>query len=484
MKAQKAEDLYGELIGSDPVVQAKKVFARKPSGARRGGEPAPPRRSPKTPYTLTRGQSTFVNELAQLSGMNKDVLIAWIVAEEGFGTSSSAQSREMDSNFNWLNVAYYDSGAGALTRNVVWSNPSTAAQAVNDFLRGKKFGPSEGIKAIIKTASKSAEQQIAAIAGSGWASSGYENGDTLRTLYNQISGANLQLTGATTAGGDAGAVTGGIDAEGMQTIGTAAAFAVTMEGPSNEERKEAIQLTGDKSYLNDKPLIEFIKQLTQACMHDFQSLPDGRFYAFFPDYFGSWNHREPYWSIDDVEVIDATIYLSDENLFTHVYVVGDTMESGTSPGGLGPGFINRLNSNGVVSIFDAFNQNWIDGSSSKVFSSPEKFMERYGVRPHYEDAAYVHSPFFEMFVSFQKFMFLWSRQFLSKCEFTFMPEIYPGGRIEFKDRGFVCYVDSVSHSFDYENGFTTTANLSAPASSNNTKGYADGMIRPSTGGSL
>jgi hypothetical protein len=320
--------------------------------------------------------------------------------------------------------------------------------------------------------------------------------ETWAVLYRETNnGKNPDgSTGGPVGSGDSeggGGTGSGISAEGAQTIGTAAAFAVTLEGPSAEDMREALTLQGTKSYMNDKPLIEFIDQVCTASMRHYMSLPDGRFYAFFPDYFGSFNHRAPYWEIDDIEIMTFDIYLSDEDLATHVYVVGDTLLYGSAESPLGAGFINRLHSSGVVTLQDAFTMNWLGNAggsptadNDKVFIDTNKFLQRYGVRPYYEDAPYIHSPIFEVFVAFQRFMFLWARQFLTRSEFTFMPELYPGGRVSFRDHGVICYVDSVKHEFDYENGFTTTANLSAPSADVNSKaGFSLGMVRPETGGS-
>ena len=79
---------------------------------------------------------------------------------------------------------------------------------------------------------------------------------------------------------------------------------------------------------------------------------------------------------------------------------------------------------------------------------------------------------------------MWSRQFLTEFQFTFMPELYPGGLVGFPEHGVQCYIDQVTHSFDYENGFETTAALSAPASLSNDKISTDplqfGMVRAAT----
>jgi hypothetical protein len=73
-------------------------------------------------------------------------------------------------------------------------------------------------------------------------------------------------------------------------------------------------------------------------------------------------------------------------------------------------------------------------------------------------------------MAYQTFMLMWARQFLTTFTFTFMPELYPGGIVAFPDHGIQTYIDEVYHSFDYENGFTTQANMSAPSA---IKGRAD-----------
>lgn len=501
----RARDIYPEFVGEDPVQSAKVVLARASNGTRptatatrsrrsSGGGNSErsgggsnnsgggARRSART-VDLTSGQNAFINTLTELSGMDKYVIMAWVIAEMGYGNSSSAQQRESERYYNWLNVGIPESGRTSVAMGRTWGDPVRAARATNDFLRNRRFGPSPLIQQIIKTAGKSPQDQLASIYNSDWASSRYNGGADLVSIYNSITGSNVQIVAG--SGVTVGTV-GGIDAEGMQTIGTAAAFSVVLEGPTAEDTREALNLQGTKSYMNDRPLIEFIDQVCTGSMRHYMSLPDGRFYAFFPDYFGSFNHRPPYWEIDDIEITNFDIYLSDEALATHVYVVGDTMmfNSGESP--LGPAFLNRLFSNGVMTIFDAFGLNWLtstDDKSSKTFKDPNAFLQKYGVRPYYEDAPYIHAPFFELFVAFQRFMFLWARQFLTKCEFTFMPELYPGGRVSFRDHGLICYVDSVKHEFDYENGFTTSANLSAPsADANSETPLSLGMIRAESGG--
>jgi hypothetical protein len=75
----------------------------------------------------------------------------------------------------------------------------------------------------------------------------------------------------------------------------------------------------------------------------------------------------------------------------------------------------------------------------------------------------IHHPQFEMFLAYQKFLLAWSRQFLTPFTFTFMPELFPGGKVGFPDHALQMYIEEVVHEWDYESGFMTQANLSAPA---------------------
>ena len=136
--------------------------------------------------SLTSSQSAFVSRLTADTGLNPGVVTAWVLAEESGGAASS---RQQAGNNDWLNIGYTDSGtygAGAS----VWSNPLTAADATAGWLAGRStiagYGTaSAGIQKILSSAGKSASAQIAAIQGSGWASSGYPD---LPALFAQFGG--------------------------------------------------------------------------------------------------------------------------------------------------------------------------------------------------------------------------------------------------------------------------------------------------------
>lgn len=262
----------------------------------------------------------------------------------------------------------------------------------------------------------------------------------------------------------------------------AAAMVQSLEWPSAAETVEAMTLSGSRSLLNDKPLMPFIEQLTNASMRSFQSLPNGNFYAFYPDYFGHMHHRKPYWFIDDIEILDAQIELSDEPLATHVFAIGDTVMSDMQSGG-GIDQFERMTTTGVVNIYNVIQSGFSPDPGpgdhnrkrlreqqkdriGRIASDPSQvmnFLKKYGARPHVEEAPMIRSPYYEAFMAYHTFNLMWSRQFLTEIQVTFMPEIYPGGLIGFANHGLQCYVDEVTHTFDYEAGFTTQVQVSAPA---------------------
>jgi hypothetical protein len=137
---------------------------------------------------MTSGQEVFAGKLAELTGLNPRVIAAWELAEE---SGSAATGRQAASNYNWLNIGYFDSGAGQIAFDHAFSDPVSAAEQTARFLKGQWGGASSGIQAILHTVAQSPEQQMMAIANSGWASSHYNNGANLRGTYEEL--ANMRI---------------------------------------------------------------------------------------------------------------------------------------------------------------------------------------------------------------------------------------------------------------------------------------------------
>lgn len=162
---------------ANAIQRVAHVLAQTPKRVQRAVEP-------KT-GPLTRSQAIFRDAVARRTGLHPAVVGAWVNAEMGGKTSSAAQAREKARNYNWLNIAYYDKGPGKITKDKTWKDPHSAADATADFLQGKRFGPSEGIKRIVKMAKQPPEKQIQAIVKSGWATDPYNNGDNLRDFVRR-----------------------------------------------------------------------------------------------------------------------------------------------------------------------------------------------------------------------------------------------------------------------------------------------------------
>ena len=141
---------------------------------------------------LTPGQEKFAGRLAELTGLDPHVVAAWELAEE---SGSAAQGREAASNFNWLNIGYFDSGAGKIAFDKEFGDPISAAEQSAKFLKGEWGGASSSIRAILNSVGHTPAEQMAAIANSDWASSHYGGGANLRGTYNELGDIHIENTG-------------------------------------------------------------------------------------------------------------------------------------------------------------------------------------------------------------------------------------------------------------------------------------------------
>lgn len=325
-----------------------------------------------------------------------------------------------------------------------------------------------------------------------------------KAIVKAMAGESLGDSGDSATADESGNAQG----EGSGNEAGAFALAAQLNLPGTMNYTEANLLGGERALMNDVPLLPFIAQLCESSMRSFQSLPDGKFHAFYPDYFGETYHRPAYWNIEDIEILDGKITLSDEALVTHMYVIGGSGPSEQDS------FFNKLNTWGVVTIYNAFLSGSIltapdtttpegkkkaakeaaaakkknkgpvkpevaaQAAAAEALAGPQglfgqgmmankieagRFLQRYGPRVEVVDNAFIWNRYFELFSAYQKFLLGWSRQFVTDFTFTFMPELYPGGKVAFPNHGIQMYIEEVTHEFDYEGGFTTSANLSAPS---------------------
>jgi hypothetical protein len=158
--------------------------AQAPVGAPRAGQPVA--LSPHAAQMMTPGQQQFATQLAAQTGLDPQVVSAWMLAEESGG---AATSREQQGDHNWLNIGWTDSGRYG-TAGAIWSDPISAANATAGWLKGQDTIPgygtaSPGVQSILSSAGQPAQTQIAALQHSGWASSGYPD---LPGVYGMVAG--------------------------------------------------------------------------------------------------------------------------------------------------------------------------------------------------------------------------------------------------------------------------------------------------------
>lgn len=258
--------------------------------------------------------------------------------------------------------------------------------------------------------------------------------------------------------------------EDIATLGFQTAFYAQAQFPADTILSQV--LTGEKALMNDIPVSNGVSQFCSGSMRNYMSLGDGSFCAFYPDYFGA-SGRDPYWAITDLEITNMGIQLSDEALATHVYVTGGL----ASPGSITE-MLDAVSTPGVVTIDHVFGDgNFIStdvpGETGGDVLSREaqafQFLQFYGARPYSYDQPLIRSQYFEFLYAWQLFMWLWAMQFQTSVQFTFQPELMAGGRIAFPDHSLEMYIESVTHTWDYESGFTTSAVLTAPATTDKTK---------------
>jgi len=221
----------------------------------------------------------------------------------------------------------------------------------------------------------------------------------------------------------------------------------------------SMALTGKRAWINDVPLIQSIADLAAASMRDFQSAPNGDFIAYFPDRLGIYG-KFPAMQVRDIEVIDFKISVSDANLITHYVSVGDFTNveprSGTDWDAFLLGGYVTVEQDEVMGLMMGL-------SKEETPTGLGSFMlQRFGIRPKRDDNYNVRDPGWNYMIALHRFQEAWAAQWQAMVSFTFMPEIYPGMRIELVDHGMAVFVESVTHQGSRTGGFMTSAMVSTP----------------------
>jgi uncharacterized protein (TIGR02594 family) len=279
--------------------------------------------------------------------------------------------------------------------------------------------------------------------------------------YN-VADAAVKVTAVPGIGVSAGANQDGVlDGTGVMglditdfTASSAAGYALGF--PAVADISESILLTGKRAMANDVALLEWVEFIVKASGRNFMSTPRGDFIAFYPDYF-NWTGEAPYFTISGIETINLSIDVGDEELTTHVFTTGDTIPETTTA--IPTELIEKLHST-VASVEETETfQTLVNSPSFDV----TKFLQRYGARPYSESRPEIKHPLLQFMYGWMLFLERWAKQFYCEAEFTFMPELIPGGLVDFYDHDLIMYIQEVTHNFDRGTGFTTTASLIAPS---------------------
>ena len=243
-----------------------------------------------------------------------------------------------------------------------------------------------------------------------------------------------------------------------------------------------------RAFLLDNPVMKDLTQILGAGLRLYQSAPNGDFVAWFPDYYGIYG-TDPAIEISPVEIIDFELYHNDDQLATHVGIVGDTTGIGQQVSDA-----DYFTTNGIVSVQDNTTMSILFGTLPGSLSSQSaldnnfynvltqstqqfqnnlinvsKFLDKYGMRPYVQEQQFVHSQAMEYFYALHTFMLQWTNQFVSTVQTTFLPEVYPGMRVKINfinENGttdnYQFYCMAVTHQGSRSGGFTTQLDLTAP----------------------
>lgn len=219
--------------------------------------------------------------------------------------------------------------------------------------------------------------------------------------------------------------------------------------------------TGTKAFIEGQPLIQMVQAICAGSLRCWSSAPNGDFMAWYPDYWGL-DGKPSVMLLADIEMKDCHIDFSDEPLTTHVYVNGDLSMTGQLQDPI-QGWITTA---GVATV----EQPWLYARLLTVAPGDldtivgQEIMQRFGIRPMQKSFAMAGTTELEFLLACQIFMEQWAKQYQTTIAMTFMPELFPGMRVELPDRNLQVYISAVSHSCDYEQGFLTQVTILAPSS--------------------
>lgn len=221
--------------------------------------------------------------------------------------------------------------------------------------------------------------------------------------------------------------------------------------------------TGEKRFIDGQPLIQMVQAVAAAGLRNFQSAPNGDFIAYYPDHFGM-DGKKAIMNVEDIELTDCTINISDDPLTTHVYVNGDYTMMGQSEqvsGWLLTAGVATVENQALFARLSQPAPGEIDTGLTA-----DQLMKKFGVRPLKQSYQMANNPALEFLIACQIFMGKWAAQYTTNLGITYMPELRPGMRINLVGHNLQVYVSAVTHTFDWERGFSTAAQVGAASNPN------------------
>jgi Phage tail lysozyme/D-alanyl-D-alanine carboxypeptidase len=220
--------------------------------------------------------------------------------------------------------------------------------------------------------------------------------------------------------------------------------------------------TGNAALIDEQPLLSTIQGIATAGLRNFMSAPDGQFLAYYPDYFGIAGTTAKM-VIEEIEMLNVSITKSDDNMTTHVFVADDQTGQGVIANNVLPWL--QAAAEGSVSVNDPSVMKLmlgIDPATNPDYVG-STILQRYGERPYIAQFPSVSSPLLGYVQSLMIFMQKWGMQYTTTIQTTFMPELFPGMRIQLADYNLIVYVTAVTHTIDRQAGFATTIQISSPS---------------------
>lgn len=220
--------------------------------------------------------------------------------------------------------------------------------------------------------------------------------------------------------------------------------------------------TPEKDFINAQPLIQAVQSIAGCSLRNFASAPNGDFIAYYPDFFGM-DGKPAVFFLEDIELKDCTLNFSDDSLATHVYVNGDLTMVGEVDATYG-----WLQTMGYATVEneELFRRMRRVAPGDVEDMSGKQIMRRFGVRPIQISYAMAGTAELEFLLAVRIFMEKWAAQYQSSVSMTFLPDLFPGMRVLLNDHHLQFYVQEVTHTFDFEQGFSTQCIVTAPSNPN------------------